>query len=112
MPGMVLHSADRLSPSRSAEAFDESGTTTVAIRGFRLPGVDAAKLRAAIVETWLSSKAEGVKTDQVTVAGKTVTKIDYGDESALEYVYQMGDISIVIESDDPNIVGSVLAALK
>jgi hypothetical protein len=95
-----------------AEAFDESGTITVAIRGFRLPGVDATKVRAAIVETWLSSKAEGVKTDEVTIAGKTVTRIDYGDESALEYVYRSGDIIVVIESDNPTVAGEVLSALK
>jgi hypothetical protein len=95
-----------------AEAFDESGTVNVAIRGFRLPGVDPAKLHAAIVETWLSSTAAGVKTDQVTIAGKPVTRIDYGDQSALEYVVQVGDVVIVVEADDPAVAKAVIAALK
>ena len=95
-----------------AEAFDETGTVNVAIRGFRLPGVEPAKLHAAIVETWLSSSAAGVKTDRVTIAGKSVTRIDYGDQSALEYVVQLGDIVIDVEADDPAVAQAVIAALK
>jgi hypothetical protein len=95
-----------------AEAFDETGAVNVAIRGFRLPGVDPAKLHAAIVETWLSSKAAGVKTDQVTIAGKSVTRIDYGDQSALEYVVQLRDVVVDVEADDPAVAQAVIAALK
>jgi hypothetical protein len=95
-----------------AEAFDESGTVNVAIRGFRLPGVDPAKLHAAIVETWLSSTAAGVKTAHVTIAGKAVTRIDYGDGSALEYVVQVGDVVIDVEADDPAVAQAVIAAIK
>ncbi|MEO5941003.1 MAG: hypothetical protein ABIZ72_08430, partial [Candidatus Limnocylindrales bacterium] len=37
-----------------AQAFDESGTIDLLVNAFRLPGGDVAKLKAAIVETWLS----------------------------------------------------------
>lgn len=95
-----------------AQAFDETGAVDLAILGFRLPGADPAKLRAAILETWLSSTAEGVKRTEVTLGGKRVTKIDYGDQSAFEYVYAAGDVIIDIETADEALATGVIAALK
>jgi hypothetical protein len=45
-----------------AQAYDDSGGLLASIVGFRLPGADQAKLRAAIEETWLSSGNAGVTT--------------------------------------------------
>ena len=95
-----------------AQAFDETGAVDVAILGFRLPGADGAKLRSAILETWLSSTAEGVKTTTPTLGGKQVTKVDYGDGSAFEYVYSQGDVVIDIETSDEAIATEVIAGLK
>jgi hypothetical protein len=95
-----------------AQAFDESGVADIAILAFRLPGADGAKLRAAILETWLSSTAQGVTTKDVTLGGKTVTKVDYGDGSAFEYVYSKGDVVIDLETSDEAIATEVIAALK
>jgi hypothetical protein len=95
-----------------AQAFDETGAVDIAILGFRLPGADGAKLRSAILETWLSSGAEGVKTTTPTLGGKQVTKIDYGDGSAFEYVYAKGDVVIDIETSDEAIATEVLAGMK
>lgn len=95
-----------------AQAFDETGAVDVAILGFRLPGADGTKLRAAILETWLSSTAEGVTTTTPTLGGKQVTKVDYGDGSAFEYVYAKGDVVIDIETSDEAIATEVLAGLK
>src|SRR5215212_998955 len=81
-----------------AASGDESGTLDLAIRGFRLPGVDGAKLRDAIVERYLSSTAPGVTTKEAKISGKTVTTIDYGDGQALEYVYRAGDVVINVET--------------
>jgi hypothetical protein len=95
-----------------AQAFDETGAVDIAILAFRLPGADGAKLRTAILETWLSSTAEGVTTKDVALGGKTVTKVDYGDGSAFEYVYRSGDVVIDIETSDEAIAAEVIAALK
>jgi hypothetical protein len=95
-----------------AQAFDETGAVDIAILAFRLPGADSAKLRAAILETWLSSSAQGVKTTTPTLGGKAVTKIDYGDGSAFEYVWSKGDVVIDIETSDETIATEVLSALK
>ncbi|HEU4571886.1 MAG TPA: hypothetical protein VFR93_04305 [Candidatus Limnocylindrales bacterium] len=95
-----------------AQAFDETGAVDIAILGFRLPGVDEAKLRSAILETWLSGNADGVKTTTPTLGGKSVTKIDYGDGRAFEYVYAKGDVVIDIETSDEAIATEVLAGMK
>ena len=95
-----------------AQAFDETGAVDLAILGFRLPGADGPKLEAAILETWLSSTAAGVKTTTVTLGGKQVRKVDYGDQQAFEYVYRAGDVIIDIETADEALATEVIAGLK
>jgi hypothetical protein len=95
-----------------AQAFDETGVSDLVVLGFRLPGADGAKLREAILDAWLSAKSEGVKTTTPTLGGKTVTKVDYGDGRAFEYVYAQGDVVIDVETADEAIATEVLAALK
>ena len=95
-----------------AQAFDESGTVDVLINAFRLPGADVAKLKAAVVETWLSGSVEGVKTTTVTLGGKSLTKVDYGDGQAIEYVYALDDAVIVIDTSDVGVATAVAQKLK
>jgi len=95
-----------------AQAYDETGAIDLSIIAFRLPGVDPAKFRAAIIETWLSATSEGVTVTQVTLGGKHVTKVDYGDGATVEYVYAKGDTVIVIDTSDTAVATSVAAALK
>jgi hypothetical protein len=96
-----------------AQAYDESGTIEdVSIIAFRLPKADTAKLRAAILETFLSAGADGVTTSTVTLAGKTLTKVDYGDDRTNEYVYTAVDAVIVIDTSDEAIATDLAAQLK
>jgi hypothetical protein len=96
-----------------AQAYDESGTIEdISIIAFRLPNADLAKLRAAIIETWLSADAEGVTTSTVTLGGKSLTKVDYGDGQTIEYVYAVDDAVIVIDTSSVEIATSVASQLK
>jgi hypothetical protein len=95
-----------------AQAFDQSQTIDLAIIGFRLPGQDGAKLRTAILETWLSADAAGVKQTQVTLGGKRLTKVDYGDGGTVEYVFGGPDYVIVVDTADAAIAAKVAAQLK
>jgi hypothetical protein len=96
-----------------AQAYDESGTVEdLSIIAFRLPNVDPARFKAAILETWLSAAAEGVTTSTVTLSGKTLTKVDYGDGLTIEYVYTVGDTVIVIDTSDVAVATAVAAQLK
>lgn len=95
-----------------AQAYDDTGSILASIVGFRLPGVDGAKLRAAIVETWLSAGNAGVTTSTVDLGGKSLTKIDYGDDGTVEYVYGKDDYVIVIDTSDVAIATEVASKLK
>lgn len=93
-------------------AFDESGTVDVLIDAFHLPKADIAKLKAAVLDGWLSASVEGVANTTVTLGGKTLTKVDYGDAQPSEYVYVVDDAVIVIETLDPDVASAVAQALK
>ena len=95
-----------------AQAFDETNTIDLTIFGFRLVNGDGAKLKAAIIQTWLSAGAPGVKQTEATLGGKKLTKIDYGDEGTVEYVYGGSNYVIVLETADPNIATEAAGALK
>ena len=95
-----------------AQAFDESNTIDLSVYGFRLASGDGAKLKAAVIQTWLSAGAPGVKQTEVTLGGKKLTKIDYGDQGTVEYVYGGSDYVIVLDTADPNIATEAATALK
>lgn len=95
-----------------AEAYDESGTIDLSIIAFRLPKVEVAKLRAAILETWLSAKAAGVTVKTVTLGGKELTKVDYGDDGSPAYVYARADYVVVITTADEAVATEVAKALE
>jgi hypothetical protein len=95
-----------------AQESDETGTIDLTIVAFRLPGKDATKLRAAIVETWLSANVEGVRQSEITLGGKKVTKVDYGDEGPIDYVYRGSDYVIVIDTADPGLATEAVSKIK
>jgi hypothetical protein len=97
---------------QTAQAYDDTGTIDLSIIAFRLPKVDLEKFRTAIIETWLGAGADGVKSSNVTVGGKTVTKIDYGDGATIEYVYAKNDYVVVLDTSDADIAAQAVAGLK
>lgn len=101
-----------LSQLQVAQAFDDSGNIDLGIFAFRLPGKDVQKLRAAIVETWLSATGPGVTQTEVTLGGKKLTKIDYGDGSSPQYVYTGSDYVVTISSSDSAIATEAATKLK
>ena len=94
-----------------ARAVDGSGTYDIIVDGFRIPGANLASLKAAVVDTWLAGGGAGVKKTEIKLGGKSVTKLDYDDGSAIEYVYAKADYVVVIESSDATIAGEVAAKL-
>ena len=94
-----------------AESYDDSGTIAVTVIGFRLTGVDATKLRQAIIASWLAAAASGVTTAPQTIAGKAVIAVDYGDGGPLDYVYVKGSTVFDVSTGDPGLAASVLGLL-
>ena len=95
-----------------AQAYDETGAIDLSIIAFRLPKVDLAKFRSAIIDTWLGATAEGVKQTAVTIGGKSVTKIDYGDGATSVYVYAKDDYVVVMDTKDLDIATQAAEQLK
>jgi hypothetical protein len=95
-----------------AQAYDDTGAIDLSIIAFRLPHADLTKLRAAITDTWLSAGATGVKSTTTELGGKSLTKVDYGDGSTIEYVYAKDDYVIVIDTSDVNVATQVATQLK
>ncbi len=95
-----------------ARAIDETSTIDVVVDAFRLPKIELAKLKAAVLEAWLSAGVDGVTQTTVTLGGKSLIKVDYGDAQPSEYVYAVDDVVIVIETSDAEIATAVASQLK
>jgi hypothetical protein len=94
-----------------AQAYDEAGQLDLAVLGFRVPGVSAAKLQPAVLQTWLFSGAAGVTTKETMVSGVKVTEVSYGGNTSVSYVAVRKDAVIVIQSGDATLAAAALTAL-
>ncbi len=95
-----------------AEAYDPTSTVDADFTAFRVQGIAASKLRQELVASWLGANASGITTTNKTIGGKQVLAIDYGDQGALDYVYEQGDAVVILSSSDPTLVEKILAGLK
>jgi len=94
-----------------AQAYDEAGALDLSVLGFRVPGLSAAKLQPAVLQTWLVSGATGVTTKETTVSGVKVTEVKYGGDTSVSYVAARKDAVIVVQSGDAALAAAALAAL-
>jgi len=94
-----------------AESYDDTGTIAVTVIGFRLTGVDATKLRGAIIASWLAAAASGVTTAPATVGGKSVIKVDYADGGPFDFVYVNGVTVYDVSTADNSLAATVLDLL-
>jgi hypothetical protein len=83
----------------------------VNILGFRIPGVDVAKLKQVVLTGWLSADAIGVKRSTVTLSGVSVDKIVYGPGAQSDYVLTRGDAVYVIETATESLATAAVAAM-
>jgi len=94
-----------------AQAYDDSQSVDLSVFGFRVTKGDVAKLRAAVVNSWLSGSAPGVKQTSVKLGTKTFTKIDYGTDN-FDWVYTGTDYVIVIETSDATLATEVAGSVE
>ena len=94
-----------------AQAFDETGTLAASILGFELPGVEGATLRTAIMKSWLLADSPGVTTSEVTLSGKPVTRVSYGDGGSDSYVLVRDGAVLVIDAADQAQAERIVASL-
>jgi hypothetical protein len=94
-----------------AQAYDEGGALAASILGFELPGVEGDTLRTIVLESWLMAGSTGVTTTEVTLSGRPVTKVVYGDGGADSYVAVSDDAVLVIDTTDAEQAERIIASL-
>jgi hypothetical protein len=94
-----------------AAAYDPSGALAASILGFRMPGLDPARLRTAILDAWLSINTPGVTSSSVGLSGTPSTRVSYGDSGPSEYVLVRGDSVFVVETADQTLAAGLVAAM-
>jgi hypothetical protein len=96
---------------RLAEAFDPSIADGLWIRAISVTGMKTDELKAFVLGSLLLASSEGVKTDTVTLAGQSFTRVDIGDGLSIDYVLAEGDHAIIIETADAALAEQAAAAL-
>jgi hypothetical protein len=93
-----------------AQAYDPTQNLDGSVGIYRVPGVDATKVRDALVQAWKGDSPD-LKVSQVTLGGKEVTKGDFGTDSVNSYLYVTGDLVYDIETSDETIATAALNSL-
>jgi hypothetical protein len=83
----------------------------VSILAIAVAGLSDAKTRKIVLDSWLAASGSGVKQDDVQLGGRTVTRIDYGDDGAKDYVISENGATIVITSADEALATEAIKAL-
>lgn len=96
---------------RVAQAFDDSQASDLTLLAVAVDGMSTDKMRQLVIDSWLAASGAGVKTSTVTLSGHVFTRIDYGDEGALDYVTTGTDKVIVITTADASLAAQAAAAL-
>jgi hypothetical protein len=96
---------------RYAEAYDDTTGADLQMFALAVDGMGIDKVRQFVLDTWLTASGPGVTTSNVTMAGHVFTRIDYGDEGAVNYLTTKGDAVIYIKTADPSLAQQAAAAL-
>lgn len=95
-----------------ARARDPTGDRPIRLYAFRVVGVEAADLATAIVGAFRADATSAPTESQVTVGGRTLTKVTYS-QGPGEYLFGTADgVVFNIETTDESLVPKVLALLR
>jgi hypothetical protein len=96
---------------RVAQAYDDASGSDLTLLAVAVDGMEIAKVRELVIGSWLAATGPGVTTSEVTLSGHAFTRIDYGDEGAIDYLTTKGSTVIVITTADPSLAQQAAAAL-
>jgi hypothetical protein len=96
---------------RLAEAYDATQNSDLNMLAVTVDGMDVAKVRQLVLDSWLAASGAGVTQTQVTLGGKEYTKIDLGDEGPLDYVRTENGVVFVITTSDATLAEQAAALL-
>ncbi len=95
-----------------ARARDPAGDRPIRLYAFRVKGVDHPRLAQAIVSAFRADATTSPTESQVTLAGRTVTKVAYSQGPAEYLLEATGGVVFDIETTDESLVAKVLPLLK
>ncbi len=108
----ALRAADRQADDlRVAQAYDELGESDLTILAVTVDGLPIAQTRDLVLGVWLAATGPGVSQEPIELAGRSFTRIDYGDGGRLDYVLADDPVVIVITTADPALAEATAAAL-
>jgi hypothetical protein len=94
---------------RGAQVYDPTQTLDGSVGVYRVAGIEPAALRDALVAAWKVDYPEMV-VSTVTLDGKEVTKLDFGEDSIATYLYVRDDFVFDVTFDE-TLAAAALAAL-
>ena len=93
-----------------AQSYDPNEAVDVSIGVYKVDGVAATPLRAALIEAWKGDYPD-MKVSEVTLGGKDIMKGDFGADSPSSYLWIHNDEVYDIETSDETIATAALAGL-
>jgi hypothetical protein len=95
-----------------AQAYDPTAGLDFSIAVYQLPGVAPDKLRDALIAAWkVDPEVSKVPVSTVTIDGKTVTRMDFPEDTADSYLYVRDDVVFDIETSDETLVTKAIQGL-
>jgi hypothetical protein len=94
-----------------AQAYDETQGLDLAMIAMAVDGLSEAKTKQIVLDSWLSASGSGVDRSDIELGGRTVTRIDYGDEGPKDYVVGGDGAVIVITTADESVAADAVKAL-
>ncbi len=108
----ALRAADKQPDDlRVAQSFDEFGDSDLSILAVTVDGLPVAQTRDLVLGVWLAATGPGVVQEPVELAGRSFTRVDYGDGGRMDYVLVEGAVVLVINTADPALAEATAAAL-
>lgn len=95
---------------RVGQAYDPTQGLDATITAYSVPGVKGTTIRDALITAWKGDYPD-LKVTTLTLGGKQVTKVDFGQDAIASYLYVQGDDVFDIETTDEALATAALAAL-
>jgi hypothetical protein len=94
-----------------AQAYDETQAADLSILAVGVDGLDAATVEEIVLDSWLAASGSGVVREDVTLGGRSFTRVDYGDEGTKDYVLAADGAVIVITTASAELAAATAEAL-
>lgn len=94
-----------------AQASDDSQALDLSMFAVAVDGLSDAKTKALVLDSFLSAAGSGVTQSTVTLGGRTLTKVDFGDAGSVNYVLAEDGAVVVFTTSDEAIASATAAAL-